>query len=64
MIGCNMTDLPPGFTETDDSIDSQVRCDTCNTVCTVGVEYGEKAKDHECYEGVPQNEDAGFPVNI
>jgi hypothetical protein len=54
--------VPEGFTPTEDSVDSQVACDNCGIVCTVGVSYGEKAADHVCYENTPSGEDAGFPA--
>lgn len=57
-----MTDIPDGFTPTDDAIESQVRCEECGCVCTVGVEYGEKAETHECPGDRPMYEDAGFPI--
>ena len=59
-----MERIPDGFKATNDSIDSQVKCTNCGVVCTVGVEYGEQATDHECYQSTPQYEDSGFPVNI
>lgn len=51
--------IPEGFTPTDDAIDSQVRCEDCGCVCTVGVQYGERAEDHECPGDRPRHEDAG-----
>lgn len=54
--------VPDGFQPSDDAVDSQVECLNCGRTCTVGVEYGERAEDHACYQDVPRGEDSGFPV--
>lgn len=54
--------VPEGFQPTEDSVDSQVECLNCGVTCTVGVEYGEQADDHQCYQDRPSGEDAGFPA--
>lgn len=55
-------EVPEGFRPTEDDVDCQVECLNCGITVTVGVDYGERAEDHECYANTPSNEDAGFQV--
>jgi len=61
-MGRTPMQVPDGFHDDGSSFDSQVACDNCGIVVTVGVEYGESYDEHECYSDNP-DETRGVPAN-
>jgi len=52
---------PDGFSDDGTGIKSQIKCDNCGIVVTIGVAYGENYADHECYSD-NYDETGGVPA--